>query len=106
MNSSGIDPSKNKKLSTDIPIPDAQTISFGEKMVGYSFNPGGSQKVNDIKIACARILDILHSQRESLKNQEQLNAGSHDEINAQYEQAIRSIMSGQMWGVKAATWQY
>lgn len=75
-------------------------LTFGEKAVGITFNPGGMPEVNNIKSLCAAVIDELNTQREVAKA-----AGNGEKI-AQYTLAIRDIQSGQMWGVKAATWQH
>lgn len=80
--------------------PERGELTYGEKAVGLTFNPGGMPEVNKIKIACAAVIDELNNQREKAK------AESNGEKIAQFTLAIRDIQSGQMWGVKAATWQY
>lgn len=72
-------------------------LSFGEKAVGLTFNPGGHQAVNSIKTLSAALIDELNNMRNSVDS---------GEAKAQFTIAIRSIQEGQMWGVKAATWQY
>lgn len=72
-------------------------LTFGEKAVGITFNPGGKDEVNVIKEAAAELIDALNEQREATAN---------GEAKAQFTLAIRKIQEGQMWGVKAATWQY
>jgi hypothetical protein len=75
-------------------------LTFGEKAVGISFNPGGSPQVNAVKRRCADAIDELDLQRSVAKSE------NNGEKIAQFTLAIRDIQSGQMWGVKAATWQY
>lgn len=75
-------------------------LTFGQKAVGITFNPGGMPEVNIIKNLCAEVIDKLNIQRDLAK------AANNGEKIAQYTLAIRDIQSGQMWGVKAATWQY
>lgn len=75
-------------------------LTFGEKAVGLTFNPGGMPEVNNIKRLCADLIDELDRQRAKAKEE------SNGEKIAQFTLAIRDIQSGQMWGVKAATWQY
>lgn len=78
----------------------ATELTFGQKAVGITFNPGGMPEVNAIKNLCAAVIDELNTQRDVEK------AANNGEKIAQYTLAIRDIQSGQMWGVKAATWQY
>ncbi len=72
-------------------------LTYGEKLVGITFNPEGKTEVNNIKRISAVLIDELHAQRSLEGNGERA---------AQYTIAIRKIQEGQMWGVKAATWQY
>lgn len=86
-------------------VSDASTqpepMTFGQKAVGITFNPGGSPQVNRIKELSAALIDELHNQRTG--NPAEVQNG---EKVAQFTLAIRKIQEGQMWGVKAATWQY
>lgn len=75
--------------------PTGRTLTFGERAVGITFNPGKLEKVEAIKRKCADAIDELNDQREATQDGEE---------KAQYTLAIRAIMGGQMWGVKAATW--
>ena len=79
------------------PIPKAEEITFGMKAVGISFNPGGHADVNIIKQQCANVIDTLNTARSKTDNQDK---------KRMYSEAITAIQTGQMWGVKAATWQY
>ena len=78
----------------------SRELTFGEKAVGLTFNPGGHSEVNAIKSASANLIDVLNELREKAK------AENNGEKIAQFTLAIRDVQSGQMWGVKAATWQY
>jgi len=71
-------------------------MTFGEKAVGISFNPGGDPTVNDIKQKCAEIIDLYNYARSN---------SSDPEVKRMYSVAITEIQTGQMWGVKAATWK-
>lgn len=71
-------------------------LTFGQQAVGVTFNPGGKEDVNLIKQLSASLIDELNKQRLLVTG----------EAAAQYTLAIRKIQEGQMWGVKAATWQY
>jgi hypothetical protein len=74
-----------------------QTLSFGQKAVGISFNPGGSPIVNAIKERAAHYIDLLNEAR---------NATDNPEVKRQLSIAITEAQTSQMWGVKAVTWQY
>jgi len=72
-------------------------LTFGEKAVGLTFNPGGNAEVNTIKAAFAAIIDQLNDLRTQ--------AGPGDK-GRMYSEAITDAQSAQMWAVKAITWQY
>ena len=72
--------------------------TFGEKAVGLSFNPGGSDDVNKIKKSFADIIDVL----DKLRSRDPLNK----EVNRMLSVAITESQSAQMWAVKAVTWQH
>lgn len=72
-------------------------LSFGEKAVGLTFNPGGSSEVNVVKQMCATYIDFLNSKRE---------ASTDPEIKRMLSVAITEAQTSQMWAVKAVTWQY
>ncbi len=74
-----------------------ESLTFGQKAVGLTFNPGGHPEVEAIKTKCAELIDDLNSSR--------LLTDSGDK-KRMYSEAITAIQTGQMWGVKAATWQY
>lgn len=75
----------------------AQNLSFGQKAVGLTFNPGGHETVNSIKQKFAAIIDELNDLR---------NAAPTGEAKRYYSKAISYAEDAQMNGVKAATWQY
>lgn len=72
-------------------------LTFGEKYVGLTFNPGGHEKVNAIKQAQATYIDMLNQFREETTN---------SEVKRQLSVAITEAQTSQMWAVKAVTWQY
>lgn len=76
-------------------------LTFGEKAVGLTFNPGGNPKVDEIKKTCAAAIDSIYG-TENNPGVEVLN----DEKSRMVQLAITRIQEGQMWAVKAATWQY
>lgn len=73
------------------------SLTFGEKAVGLTFNVGGDPSVNLIKELCADVIDAIAEMRDNTDNSEK---------KAQYTLAIRKIQEGQMWAVRALTWQY
>jgi len=72
-------------------------LTFGEKAVGITFNPGGHALVNEIKEKAAAYIDLLNNARD---------AHSSPEGKRQLSIAITEAQTSQMWAVKAVTWQY
>lgn len=75
-------------------------LTFGEKAVGISFNPGSNPKVESIKRRFADLIDEL----EGYRNPQ--NAERHPEVSRMLSIAITECQSAQMWAVKSVTWQY
>lgn len=75
-------------------------LTFGEKAVGLTFNPGGHAEVNNIKRSFADTIDYLNNLRNTAKTE------NNGEKIRMYSVAITECQSAQMWAVKAATWQY
>ena len=72
-------------------------LTYGEKAVGLTFNPGGDTAVTTIKKYYAQIIDDMNSLRshpEATQEQKRL-----------YSIAITEAQSAQMWAVKAITWK-
>ncbi len=82
------------------PAPQRE-LTFGEKAVGITFNPGGSDIVNEIKDIIAEAIDYLESKRNPKDGSMQKT-----EVARMYSIAITELQSAQMWAVKAATWKY
>jgi len=70
-------------------------LSFGEKAVGLTFNPGGNPAVHAIKSQFAIVIDSLHANRETNDN---------PEVKRMLSIAITEAQTAQMWAVKAVTW--
>jgi len=70
-------------------------LTFGEKAVGFNFNPAGDPQVHEIKREFAAIIDRLNILRE--------NAGK-GEAGRLLSVAITEAQGAQMWAVKGATW--
>lgn len=74
-----------------------QDMTFGEKAVGLTFNPGNNKDVDKCKQAFANIIDNMHNLRES----------THDaEVKRMCSVAITEAQTAQMWAVKAITWKF
>lgn len=72
-------------------------LTFGEKAVGLTFNPGGNEEVNAIKREFADVIDHLNNLRTE--------AGP-GEKGRLLSVAITDLQTAQMYAVKAVTWQY
>ena len=72
-------------------------LTFWQKAVGITFNPGGMPEVNKIKELSAALINELNNQR---------TAAGQGEKRRMFSIAITEVQTAQMWGVKAATWQY
>jgi hypothetical protein len=72
-------------------------LSFGEKAVGLTFNPGSSHEVDKCKREFASIIDRMNYLRAQSDN---------PEVKRMASIAITEAQTAQMWAVKAITWQY
>lgn len=73
----------------------SRELTFGEKAVGLTFNPGGSLEVNSIKQAFAAVIDQCDEVRSGSEN---------PEVKRMASVAITEAQTAQMWAVKAVTW--
>ena len=72
-------------------------MTFGEKLVGLSFNPSGDDAVHKCKQAFANQADSMDELRKR-------PGCSFDKANIAHE-AILKMLDAQMWAVKALTWK-
>lgn len=79
-----------------MPPENTRALTFGEKAVGLTFNPGGSEQVNAIKTIYAGIIDLMDKTRRETES---------PEVKRLCSVAITEAQTAQMWAVKAATWQ-
>jgi len=79
------------------PSPNTRELTFGEKAVGITFNPGGHPLVNALKQKASEYIDALNEAR---------NATDNVEVKRMLSIAITEAQTSQMWAVKAVTWQY
>lgn len=75
-------------------------MTYGEKAVGLTFNPGGNPKVDEIKRLYAQIIDIV------INNAYPVEGEKTTEMQTLSTEAIRQAQTAQMWAVKAVTYQY
>lgn len=72
-----------------------RSLTFGERAVGLTFNPSGSEDVRRLKELYAEVIDALNTGR----------ARAPDEAAKRlYSVAITEAQGAQMWAVKAVTW--
>lgn len=75
-----------------------EVLSFGQQLVGLTFNPSGDSKVQRAKELCAELADLLQnhvSSRETSPFEQQL-----------YNHTIGEILNAQMNVVKVLTFKY
>ena len=71
------------------------TLTFGQRACGVSFNPGGNADVALIKQYYAELVDGLNARRET---------ATDPEVKRMLSVAITEAQTSQMWAVKAITW--
>ena len=75
-------------------------MTYGEKAVGLTFNPGGNPKVDEVKKLYAQIIDIV------INNAYPVEGGNTTEMQTLSTEAIRQAQTAQMCAVKAITYQF
>lgn len=92
-------PSENT-VQSNIPqgVPTGRPLTFGEKAVGLTFNPGNDATVDKLKSLYAQIINVCND----------IKTGP-DTISADKARllsiAITEAQGAQMWAVKAVTWR-
>jgi hypothetical protein len=78
--------------------------TFGEKLVGLSFNPSGDPKVQKAKLLCAELADLLNDHdREKTDNGNAMSSTLYKNL---YNHAVGEILNAQMNVVKVLTLKY
>lgn len=78
---------------------DQREMTFGEKLVGLTFNPSNDGKVFKAKQLCAELADLLHNDYN--------NGNEHTQLQARlYDHTIGEILNAQMNVVKVLTLKY
>ena len=72
-------------------------MTFGEKLVGLTFNPSNDDKVSKAKKLCAELADLLYESEREVKS---------PLANVLYQKAICDILDAQMNVVKVLTLKY
>lgn len=75
-------------------MENTQTLTYGDKLVGRSFNPSALPVVDRIKELYAGIIDELAAIKST-----------SDEGDLFYDMAIQSAVTAQMQSVKFVTWK-
>lgn len=74
---------------------DEKELTIGEKAVGLNFNPANDPKVQEIKVMCAKLIDMVD---QACDLESPINRKIRDG-------AITALITAQMWAVKAITWK-
>lgn len=77
---------------------ESREMTFGEKLVGLTFNPSGDAKVQRAKELCAELADLI---KEDSTSKEPTYLSS-----TLYDHAIGEILNAQMNVVKVLTLKY
>jgi len=78
-----------------------EKLTYGQKLVGLTFNPGNNPDVDKIKKLSAELIDIMDDLR---KSQNTLHDGKGSEGQRLCSVTITELQTAQMWAVKAITW--
>lgn len=73
-------------------------MTFGEKLVGFTFNPSNDDKVTKAKRLCAELMDLVNEER---KNRETSQLEGY-----LYAHTVGEILNAQMNIVKLLTLKY
>jgi hypothetical protein len=71
-------------------------LTYGEKVVGITFNPSSNDAVEDCKREFAAVIDRMNVERLM---------SADPEVQRMAEIAITNAQTAQMWAVKAITWK-
>ncbi len=78
-------------------------MSFGEQLVGLTFNPSGEPKVQKAKELCAELADLIQS---DLLDKRFSDNPPSDLYRLLHEHAVGEILNAQMNVVKVLTLKY
>jgi len=79
-------------------MEEEKVLSFGQKLVGLTFNPSGDEKVQRAKELCAELADLL------FQNTQPEHPASLNQLLI--NKAIGDILDAQMNVVKVLTFKY
>lgn len=77
---------------------ESRELTFGEKLVGLTFNPSGDSNVHTAKVLCAELADLLNKNADP-------NA-DRPLCRLLFDKAIGDILDAQMNIVKVLTFKY
>ena len=78
---------------------ESKEMTFGEKLVGLTFNPSGDAKVQRAKEICAELANLIY---QDYDNKEEVS----DFYDYLYEHTVGEILNAQMNVVKLLTFKY
>lgn len=78
-------------------------MSFGEQLVGLTFNPSGDPKVQKAKELCAQLADLIQSDFLDKRFSDNPPSDLYRQI---HEHAVGEILNAQMNVVKVLTLKY
>lgn len=79
-------------------MEDQREMTFGEKLVGLTFNPSGDKNVSRAKELCAELADLLNDNADPNKDRPL--------CRLLFDKAIGDILDAQMNVVKVLTFKY
>lgn len=90
---------------------DQREMTFGERLVGLTFNPSGDEKVQKAKELCAELADLLNKNYYNPYYKGDLQAGLapgyEDQLKESlFQHTIGEILNAQMNVVKLLTFKY
>ncbi len=71
-------------------------LTYGQKLVGLTFNPSADPKVQEVKEKCAELIDLI---------QECWTPNTSRMATEFYNEAVMQIVLAQMLVVKGLTWK-
>ncbi len=84
-------------MENDVPSSPWQP-TFGEKLVGITFNPSGDPKVQRVKELCAELADLVSDEYNSRENTYL--------VKVLYDHTLVEILNAQMNAVKLLTFKH
>lgn len=79
-------------------------LSFGEQLIGTSFNPSKDSEVDRAKQLCAELADIIYNEKESKRTP--ASYGTSYIENLLFDHTVGEILNAQMNVVKLLTLKY